>query len=214
MISVKKKRYYYVEKGKIKGKGGVQTRSDVLQLAKDLQKELLEDIFFKKFDKERWKNKLLVLKEKINNFELEEKHIIKISGLGKAIGEYGKAMIDGETGLQKLTKDGKPRFAPIPANVQIAKRLIEEGDNIDVGDKIKYVVVSTKPKIQPITVKEYRANKRYDVNYYYTAVIKAILEILMVTHKEDVYTYFKECWLFTPRQLISLQKKLEDDDDE
>ncbi len=215
MIPIKKKRYYYFKDGKINGKGGVQTRSDVLQLAKDLQKDLLNDIFNKKFDKAVWKDRLFALKKKIASFELEEEHIVRISGLGKPIEQYGKAMIDGTTGLQKVSRDGKPRCAPIPANVQIAKRLIEEGENIDVGTKIHYVIASTKPKIQPITLKEYRANKRYDVDYYYGAIIKAILEILIVVYPQDVYSYFSDCWLYTPKQLVRLQEEVaEEDEDE
>ena len=215
MIPVKKKRYYYMYEGKIDGKGGIQTRSDVLQIAKDLQKELLEDIFKKNFDKEVWKDKLLTLKEKINKFELEEEHLIRITGLGKPIEEYGKPMIDGKTGLQKMTAKGEPRFSPIPAGVQIAKRLIEEGDNIDVGDKIGFVVASTKPKIQPITVREFRENKRYDVNYYYEKVIKGILEIMTIVYPDEVYTYFRDCWLFSDRQIQNLiEKQKEDEDDE
>jgi len=214
IIPIKKKRYYYFLDGKIDGKGGVQTRSDVLKLAKDLQKELLEDIFNKRFVKEHWKEKLFSLKTKISNFELEEEHIVRISGLAKPINQYGKPMFDGATGLQKTSKDGKPRCAPIPANVQIAIRLLEEGENVNVGDKIRFIVASTKPKIQPITLKEYRANKRYDVNYYYEKVIKAILEILIVVYPEDVYTYFADCWLYSPKQIKRLQEEISEDEDE
>ena len=208
VIPVKRKRYYFYKDGKVGGKGGYNVRTDTLKLTKDLQGELLNDIFTKKFDKENWKNKLLELKKKVFDHKLEEEHLIKISGLGRAIESYGKPVINGKTGLQKLRKsDGLPMFSPIPAVVKIAKRLLEEGQNVDVGTKLKYIVLKAKPKIEPITLKEYRKIKEYDALYYYDRIIRGVLEILRVTHKEDVYDYFRECWSFTDRQILGLKKK-------
>lgn len=215
MIPVKKKRYYYLNsKGIVGGKGGAQTRSDVLQIAQELQLELLEDIFFKRFDKDKWLKKLLEIKNKALDGKLEEKHLIKIQGLAKDIDNYGLPMIDKKTGLQKVTKAGKLRFATIPAHVKMAKEMIEDGEYVATGDKISFIVAKNNP-IVPISIKEYRETKNYDHEYYHIAIVKPCLEILLTVYPEITYTFFKDCWFYTKKQLEKLIKDLqaEDEDD-
>lgn len=213
MIPVKKKRYYYLtEDGKVDGKGGSLTRKDVLPSAKALQKELLEDIFFKKLDLEHWKDKILKLKEKVFNYELEEKEIMKVYGIGRDLDTYGQEVIDSRTKLQKKTKDDKPMFAPIPAGIQIARRLQEQGELIMVGDKINFIVKEKSPKIIPMTMEEYRNNPTYDKKYYFECLVKPILEILLVTYKKETFTLMRDCWYYSDRQLQNIDKKLQEED--
>ncbi len=213
MIVVKKKRYYYLINGEIGGKGGYSKRSDVLLITKTLQKELMNDLFNKTFDVSFWKDKLLKFKDKVYNYELEEKDITKVSAISKQISEYGKPMIDKKTGIQKITKDGKLRFSNIPANVKIAKQMIEEGYNVVKGDKISYIVLESKPKIKPITIKEFKKLKKYDCDYYHKTAIKGVLEILMVINKELIVNELKDCFGYTERQLDNLKKKMDEEDE-
>ena len=213
IIPIKKKRYYYMtDEGFIGGKGGSQTRSDVLKMGKDLQMELLKDIFNGVFDKFKWHDKLLFIKNKVYDGLLEEEHLIKVQGLAKDISEYGKPIIDKKTGFQKKTKGGKLCFANIPAHVKMAQEMVANGELVSVGDKIPFIVLKNKP-IVPISVKQYRLTKKYDKAYYHEAIVKPVLEILLTVYPDLVYSFFKDCWFFSESQLDKLRNELLSGDD-
>lgn len=219
LIVVGKKRYYYRKGDEIGGKGGYQTRSDVLERGKRLQSMLIEDIFYDRYDSTVWKKFLKEEKKIIENYELEEKDLIKTKGLSKPVEDYGKPMIDGKTGEEKRKKDGNIMYSNVPENVKAAKKLIEEGENIIVGDKIPYIVFKDKP-IEPITVNEYRRKKKegirelYDTEYYLTNIMKPVLEILFIVAPEDVVGKLRDVWGYSERKLKNLKKRLEEEADE
>lgn len=219
MIAVKKKRYYYKldSKGKwvYDTQGGAFKKTDTIKVSADLQKELVTNILDKKYDKAEWKDKLLKLKTKTYAFKLEKEHIVKTAALSRRIDEYGKPVIDGKTGVQKRRKsDGQPMFAPIPAQIKVAERLIEGGAEIEVGDKIDYIVKNSKPKIEAISLTEYDKENVYDADYYWDRILKPIIEILNVVDPKEIYTYYSDCWNYSEKQLVKLIAKFKEDEEE
>ncbi|MCK4259921.1 MAG: hypothetical protein KAX49_13145, partial [Halanaerobiales bacterium] len=210
-IVVKKKRYYYILDGEINSKGGMFIKKDTIQIAKDLQKKLCKDLLTFKYNKKDWHEKLLKYKKIVYDQKLYKKFIIKYQTINKPLDTYGQHVIDGKTGKPKIKKDGTNQYAPIPAHIQVAKRLIEQGEDINIGDSISYIVYKSKPKIQPITIDEFENGKQYDSDYYWKAIISGILELFRVVEKENIYTYFKDCWQYTPKQLERLLNKLENE---
>jgi DNA polymerase elongation subunit (family B) len=218
LIVVKKKRYYFKEEVegemKYKTQGGAHKKSDTIKIASEYQKELCKDILDFNFDKQAWKIKIEKLLIKTKNFELEPEYLIKKSAISRPVEEYGKPVIDGKTGKQKLRKsDNEPMFSPIPAHIKIAKKLIEEGHEINVGDKIEYIVAKNSP-IEPITIEEFNIIKKYDFDYYWERISSVLIEILSAVYPEDVYTFFSSCWGYNEKKLKRLVDKLKVDEDE
>ena len=216
-IVVKKKRYYFKVDGKYETKGGAYLKTDTSDIAKEWQKKLTKDILDGTFDIKEWKQKLLELRKKVENFELEENEIIKRAAVSRELNDYGQPVIDGNSGEQKVRKsDGAPMFAPIPAHIQVAKRLQEQGVEIEVDDKIEFIVESLAGgKIVPVSLEEFRKNKMYSVEHYFERIISPILEILHVTHPTEVYSYLGECWGYNEKKLKRLvEKYTEEDEDE
>ena len=217
VIFVKKKKYYYKhlmnDKFVYETMGGISKKSDTIKIAADLQRELVKNVLDDEFDKNEWKEKLLTLKRKVDNYELELEYIIKHSGLSKDADSYGQPMIDGKTGGPKINKDGSIRYAPVPAHVEVAKRLIQKGEDINIGDKIPYIIVESKPNVA-ISIDEYNENPRYDESYYWESIISPIIEILSVVYPDDVYTFFGECWGYNERVLKNKIKKMNEEEDD
>jgi DNA polymerase elongation subunit (family B) len=201
-IVVAKKRYYFKQKkpnGKYKysSKGGAYIKTDSLKMAGDMQKELCKDILDEKFQKEVWLDKIMSMRQKVFDNKLPVEDLIKIKGLKRPIHEYGKPMIDKDTQKQKKTKDGKLRFAPIPAHVQVADRMENNGEIVDLNDKIKYIVkerIGSSKKIVPISPMEFVKEKIYDAEYYWGNFESVLREILEVVYPDLVDTYFEKCW--------------------
>lgn len=214
IITAKKRYYFKTKDGEYKTQGGAYKKTDTLKISADLQYELCKDILNGDFDKDKWKQKLLELKDKVFNYQLEEEYIVGVKGISKPLEEYGQPMIDGKTGKQKTTKDGKPRYASVPAHIKVAKQLQEEGTDIEVGDKVSFVVEKAPP-IQAISLREFRRQPRYDAKYYWERIIKPIIEIIKPCYPELVYTHFKDCWNYTEKQIERLiQKMNEEEEDE
>lgn len=223
LLCIKKKRYYYKLWNDKKKKfiygttGGSAKKTDTLLIAAEIQTQMYTDMLDEKFDRDVWKNKILELKNKVYNFELDKKYLVKYQTVSKDVNEYGKKMIDAKTGLPKVTKAGKERFAAIPAQITVAKRMIEQGEDISIGDKIGIIVHSyIDGKIHAISEKEYDEQKTYCVSYYWDRIISVLLELLEVYCPSDAYTFFGECWNYNEKQLKKLIEEFaeEEDDDE
>jgi len=204
LINVKKKRYYFRIGNRIESKGGFLKKKDTLAIAKELQKELCTDLLNFTYDKEKWKHKLLLLRKKVFEYKLELKDIIKHQSLSKNINEYGKNIIDSKTGDIKYRADGKPQFAPIPAHIKVAKKMISQGITVDVGDDIKYIIHKSSPRIIGITIEEYAILKKYDPQYYWKSIISPLLEIFRVVEPKNIYTFYSQCWNYSQQQLDRL----------
>lgn len=218
MISIKKKNYADlmqemdgdgnpIGEPKISITGLECIKKDTNPLAKKMQKELIEDILFKRFNSENWLLKISETKVKILNNKLDSQYLIMSKSLNKNIDEYGKATIDSKTGLPKLKKDGTQMFAPIPAHVKLAKKLIEEGQDIYVGDQINYIVKEQKP-IVAISVSEYNNGEDYDREYYWDRIITPIMKILFVTHSKLILDN-PELWSIKELDEKKLQKYID-----
>ena len=192
MISVKKKNYadlkYDIDKeGKPIGEPKVSItgleckKKDTNPLAKIMQKDLIEDVLFEKFKEDYWLDKVQNVKNDLLNNDMDTEYLIMRKTLNKPIEDYGKAMIDGTTGLPKLKADGTPRFASIPAHVKLAKQLIAKGYTIFPGDSISYIVKSSGP-IVPISEDEYKDGEEFDREYYWERIMNPVMKILFVTH--------------------------------
>lgn len=197
MISVKKKNYAALseiidDKEKSTGKFEINitglecVRRDTNPLGKELQFELIEDVLYNRFNKRKFLNKIDKIINELNNKTIDYKYLIMSNRLTKQLNEYGKDVIDSKTGDKKITKDGKVQVAAIPAYVKLAKRLMAEGKEIFIGDNITYIVKTSKPVIEAITVEEYLKTLEFDKNYYWQRIIKPVIKVLNVCYPDVV----------------------------
>ena len=164
--------------------GGAWANSATIKIASDLQYALTKDILDENFDRVFWKKKLLDLKNKVYEFKLEEEHIVKYSTVSRSVDTYGKPVIDSKTGEQKIRKsDGAKMFAPVPAHIKIAKQKLKAGEEIEVGDKVGYIVLD-QPPIVPISIEDFRKKPAYDADYYWEKLERPVLEILEAVFKD------------------------------
>jgi len=155
IIIVAKKRYYFAETGTDKNgkevilintQGGAFKKKDTNPLGAKLQKELCEDILTSNYDRQKWIDILVVLKEECFNYELDTKYLTYNKNYSNHYSTYGKPMLDSNTGKQKIGSDGKGRCAPIPAHIRMVERLDKEGNlEYDVGDALQYIIA--KPSV-------------------------------------------------------------------
>ena len=212
-VVTSKKKYYFKflkdNKYIYDTQGGTWQRRNVRQLVSETQYNVLKDILDENFDKMYWYNKLKKLKEKIFNMELEEEHVVVVNRISKNPDEYGQPIMDKITGKQKLRKsDGQPMFAPVPSYIQVAKELNQRGKNFQAGDMIEYVITEAKPKQKAIWVEDYRKNPKYDAEYIWERIESSILEVLYVTHPEEVFTTFKDLCHYSEKQIEKLIHKM------
>ena len=212
----KKKKYYYKLKDVKTGeflyetKGGKYKKADTIEVAAKLQKEMVRNILDYEFNQEIWIKKLLDLKEKVFAFKLEKEVLVKTIGISKNIDDYGKPVIDGDTGKQKIRKsDDEPMFSPIPAHIKIALEERKKGVDIEVGDKISYIVLGRDgKKIVPISVDDYEKRQVYDRDYYWSSITSGLIEVLEAFIPKQVYKEFGVCWVYNNKQLNRLHEKL------
>lgn len=214
VIIVAKKRYYYKEidnegKAYYATMGGAYKKTDTMPLAAKLQKELCREILDDTYDKTTWIKMLSELKKVTFDFKLDEEQIVMTKGISKKPKDYGGATIDSKTGMPKIKKDGTVQQKPIPCHIKIAAKMIEDGHDIEIGDKIDYVIVESKPRLAGISMAEFHDNPRYDADYYWRMIIAPLLEILKVTDKEEVYESYWSCWNFTDRQKKRLNAEID-----
>ena len=209
-IVMRKKRYFYkdAKDGKFKCKGAAMLKSDTLKIAADLQEELARSVLDDTFDKDVWHDKILNLKVDVYNMELSGENLFKHVTLTKSIGDYGKPTIDGKTGRPKIKKDGSIQMSPIPCHIKVAKKIIDSGKLIDVGDKIGYVIINNKPRNEAVSIDEYNVNKTYCAPYYWERIESALLEVLEVIIFNDVYDSFSDCWSMSSRVQERLKREL------
>jgi DNA polymerase elongation subunit (family B) len=213
-IDIRKKKYFYTtydkkeDKIKMKIKGASALKSDTLKTAADISIELARSILFDTFNMEEWKSKILELKRRVYNFELNDEEIFKFVSLTKSLDSYGGGVIDGATGKPKVKKDGTIQHSGVPAHVKVAKAMKDKGILVDVGDKVGYVIVSHKPNITAISIQEYKENKRYDAVYYWNSIESSILEVLEAVCPNDVYDFFSECWSFSQKVQERMKREL------
>jgi len=160
-------------------------KKDTNELARIYQKRLIEEVLYENQDVDKFLTELKGIKNQLINNEMDPKYLVMKKSINKNMDEYGKPMIDSKTGLPKINKNGEMRYAPIPAHVKLAKRLMEEGKDIYTGDQISYVVQETGP-IVAITPEEYAKGSDYDREYYWERIITCIMKVLFVTNPEEI----------------------------
>ncbi|MBU0924188.1 ribonuclease H-like domain-containing protein [bacterium] len=181
LLYKKKKRYAGLINNKLHIVGLESTQMNIL--ASKLQNEFLEDICFERFDKIKWKQKLKELYNKCYNFEIEPEKLI-----------ISKRFTDRAENMKR------PR-----AHTILAERLIEEGRDVYVGDKIQYIVVEDKPQ-KAVLLEEYK--KVYPTDYYWMAFVKPLIELMAVYDKSIVFE------VIPVSDLIKLEQKLEKETDD
>lgn len=220
MLSVMKKQYaalkYDLDKDgnkigdeKISITGLECIKKDTNELAKELQKKLIETILKEKNIIDVV-NEVKDYKQKFLDGAINIKHIIMLKTLSKNINEYGKQVIDSKTGKPKIKKDGTQQFAPIPAHVILAKKMIENGEEIFVGQTIEYIVKSKKPRIEAMSVKEFKQQKTklYDIEYYWERVITPIIKILNVIDNEILINNVEISYIKEPKNIERHKNKI------
>lgn len=156
MITIAKKRYYYIEtfkdnsghvKYKIESRGGAFLKTDTNPLAAKLQKQLCYELLTDTYNREKFKAELLKYKEQCFNQKLEVKYLIFSKKYTKNHESFGQPIFDSETGNIKKTASGEYRYAPIPVHIKLVKRLEENKVmKFNVGDTIDYIIA--KPEFE------------------------------------------------------------------
>jgi len=195
IVTAKKRYYYKMKKGDeyvYNTAGGAYARSSCHKLASIEQFDLCKDILTKIYD-----------------MKLEEEHVKQVTKISKELSDYGQPVIDGKTGKQKRRKsDGALMFAPVPAQIRLAKELVARGESFQQGDMIEYVIIERSPNVA-LWIEDFRKEPRYDADYMWDRIEKPIIEILNVKCPELLYTYFRELWHYTEKQIKTLIEKLE-----
>jgi DNA polymerase elongation subunit (family B) len=201
MLFIKKKHYAFKIKDKIVIKGMESIKSDSNYLASVLQKELIYNLLNDEYDRSVWEKKILEIRERIFNKELTLKELVMVKSISKLPREYKGFVIDKNTGKAKQKLDGEKQKKSIPAHVNLAERMIENGAEIYPGSKIQYIVVKNSPIIA-VSLEEYQKQLRnlvinrkdkvisvdlsrgYDANYYWERIKKPLLKIFEVINEE------------------------------
>lgn len=155
-------------------------------MASKLQEEFLEDVLSDRFDKDIWKEKIDKLYDDCFNMKIEAENLI-IS--------------------KKFTERAANQKAP-RAHTLLAERLIEQGEDIAVGDKIKYIVKEYKPKQIAVTIDEFNKEKIYPAEYYWEIFVNPIVSLMSIIKNVDVFEIVK-----IP-ELIKLETKLKKEQDD
>jgi len=178
LLYCKKKHYAYLKDGKI-GITGLECRkSDTNKLSAKLQYELIEDILFERFDAVKFKDKLIKLKIDCYNNAIDKKMLIFTKGLNKSKEGYEGYVIDSKTGKPKIKKDGSIQKKSLPCYVILSEEMKSSGCQVFVGDKIPYIIKSSKPRQTAITPEEFEKNGIYDKKYYWQVFTKPLIKIL------------------------------------
>ncbi len=149
--------------------------------AAKLQGELMSDIVRGEFSAEKWKLKMQELYEQCFNGKMEADDLITSMRF-----------------KDRAADQKRPR-----AHTILAERLIEEGYDVALGDKIKYIVKVAKPKQIAITKEEFEKDRIYPAEYYWDIFTKPIISLLGVIKSIDVFDI-----VHTP-QLIKIKNKLQ-----
>jgi len=223
MLFLKKKNYAYLceaEKSEknphgltVKGLAG--KKSDANPLAGKLQKEYVLDVLLNRFDKQKWQEFLDKEYARCIAGELELKEILMSKAVSKNPSDYGGPVIDKKTRQPKIKKDGSIQIRPIPAHVKIALRMLDQGELVDIGTKIRYVVVDTKP-INGLSQSEYEAHSAaggtYDAKYYWEKIITPLFSVMLRANDERYMIDYST--LHVPKKLIAKIAKEQDTDEE
>jgi DNA polymerase elongation subunit (family B) len=192
-------------------KGLEMKKTSTSNLGKYMQKMVVMDALNDKLDYKKYAKELEKIKNKIFNYELDEKELKFNRPVKKRLDEYGLPMIR-QSGVDKgkvwIKKDGSTRYANVPPHIKIAKKLRENGEFIPIGFKIDYIVNGHDP-IVPITIDEYRRDGKYDCDYYWYSMMKPFIKVIRVLNPSFLTTY-KNLFEDT-KQLQSVIKEIEED---
>ena len=164
LLYKRKKRYAgLLDNGRISITGLKSTQMNVL--AAKLQDEFIEDILNEKFSPIEWKGKMNELYNKCFNLQIEPE-LLTIS--------------------MKFTERAVNQKSP-RAHTILAERLIAEGKDIAVGDKIKYIVEKDKPKQFAVTPEEFEQRRIYPPDYYWGIFTKPLISLMGLLDNIDVF---------------------------
>lgn len=202
MFFVAKKNYAYCENGKIGIKGLQCIKADTNKFAAKLQKDFVMDVMQFKYSEEEWRQNIDNIYNKVYNQQLTSEELILIKALTQMPKDYAGFIIDKKTGSPKIKRDGTTQEKSIPAHVRLAERLIESGEEVYPGSKIKYIVIKDKPilaispaefekregvfkyKAKKIGWMDYSWSETYDANYYWKRIMKPLIKVVTSYHKE------------------------------
>ena len=189
LLYKKKKRYaglirYPDGKEKVDITGLESTTMNVL--AAKLQKDLITDVLNGNFKGEEWSKKMYDLYEKCFNGAIEEENL------------YINMKFTERAANQK-----RPR-----AHTLLAERMIEQGLDVAVGDKIKYIVEVAKPKQYAVTPEEFRERKTYPAEYYWDIFTKPTISLMGIIKGEETFN------IIPVPDIIKIQDKLAKETDD
>ena len=142
-------------------------KKDTSPLGKEWQYKLVVDCYLlNKITIDDYIQQLRDFKEEFKKGNVDTKYLVMAKTLTKHPKEYEGFVIDSKTGEPKVKKDGTYQKKSIPAHVKLAERMMEEGYDINVGDLIRYVVKKSKPRIEAITLEEYKETNNLAKEYY------------------------------------------------
>lgn len=214
MLFVMKKNYAYLceaEKSEknplgLTLKGLECVKSDANPLAAKMQKDFVIGLLTNTLTVEDWMTRITAEYERCVNYKLTVDELTMSKELTKMPDQYGGYVIDKKTRKPKVKKDGSLQMRPIPAHVKLANRLIQAGEDLTVGMKIRYVVVGQKP-LEVVDIPNFKDS--YDAEYYWTRLIKPSIKVMAGSGL--TFDYDK---LNLPRKLLNKYVTADDEEEE
>jgi len=222
--------FWYYKKGKNKIVGLEAIKADTNPLAARLQKKYLYEQLDGGCNEEEWRLSVKELYTNVFGQKIPAQDLQLVKALTKMPSEYEGYTIDKKTGKPKVKRDGTLQKKTVPAHVKLAQRMLDQGIDLNVGDKIPFIVIKDKP-ILAISPEEYEAGKgkflhkdkkkgeieidwngEYEPSYYWTRIIKPLAKIMYVINK-NVPDYLIEGMKATEKKkILSLVDNEEDGD--
>ncbi|MFW6008881.1 MAG: DNA polymerase domain-containing protein [archaeon] len=150
------------------------------RLAAKLQEEMLEDILRERFDLDQWYNKLSQIKDKVFRGDLEPEYLKMVKTIRKDPKQYEGYVIDKNTGQPKVKKDGTLQEKSVPGYVELHRKMLKEGKEVYIGQKLPYYVITEKPKQKVDHIDNYVKGSQYSAQYYWKAIISPLIRTLYV----------------------------------
>jgi DNA polymerase I len=176
LLYSKKKRYAGRIGEDMKVVGLESTQMNIL--AAKLQDELLKDVLFDKFDKKLWQIKIGELYRRCFNGGLTSDELFISKKYSMNIEQYNGYVYDSKTNQPRIKANGEIQYKTLPAHIELVKRMLAEGKEVFLGDKIPYIIKSTEPKQFAVSPEEFEKDHIYAREHYWSLITSPTLALM------------------------------------
>lgn len=164
LLYKRKKRYAGLIDGVVDITGLKSSQMNVL--AAKIQEEFIDDILKGTFSSYTWTTKMAELHRKCFAGEIEEENLY----INKKF-------------TARAAEQQRPR-----AHTKLAERMMLQGLDVHVGDKIKYIVESVKGGQHAVSPEEFRINREYPADYYWGIFISPLISLMGIIKDVNVFS--------------------------